>query len=207
MIDSTVFVSGEQVTQHFYRFCFVTGYYKRMAINPCAALSILVAYTTWCNILSSDVNLSRVLALSGPQFYHLWNGMTGCLAQKVVLGIIREVKKACTGGWHLETFVKCQSSSWCCDEEFIWSCPRFLALSFWTLGISWCWEHLCYSRWSLNHTWVYASEVTQDGRVVISVLPHISQGGRAEDRGLSKSPVLWSRSKNSGHLMLPWRGC
>ena len=178
-----------------------------MAINPCAALSILVAYTTWCNILSSDVNLSRVLALSGPQFYHLWNGMTGCLAQKVVLGIIREVKKACTGGWHLETFVKCQSSSWCCDEEFIWSCPRFLALSFWTLGISWCWEHRCYSRWSLNHTWVYASEVTQDGRVVISVLPHISQGGRAEDWGLSKSPVLWTHSKNSGHLMLPWRGC
>lgn len=130
LIDSTVFVSGEQVTQHFYRFCFVTGYYKRMAIIPCAALSILVAYMTWCNILSSDVNLSRVLALSGPQFYHLWNGMTGCLAQRVVLGIIREVKKACTGGWHLETFVKCQLSSWCCDEEFIWSCPRFLALSF-----------------------------------------------------------------------------
>ena len=55
---------------------------------PCAVLSILVAYMTWCNILSSDVNLSQVLALSGPQFYHLWNGMTVCLAQKVVLRII-----------------------------------------------------------------------------------------------------------------------
>lgn len=175
---------------------------------PCAVLlSILVAYMTLCNILSSDVNLSQVLALSGPQFYHLWNGMIVCLAQKVVLRIIREVKKARTGGWHLETFVKCQLLSWCCDEEFVWSCPRFLALSFWTLGISWCWEHLCYSWWSLNHTCVYASGMTQDGWVVILVLLPISQGGRAEDWGLNKSPVLWSPSKNSGRLMLPWRGC
>ena len=56
------------MTQHFYRLYFITGYYKRMALIPCAVLSILVAYTTWYNILSSDVNLSQVLAISGPQF-------------------------------------------------------------------------------------------------------------------------------------------